>query len=36
MSYTILFFCIGFASSIVGFAAGFFAGDKTAKMDDVQ
>jgi hypothetical protein len=31
---TLLFFIIGFTSSLVGFAAGYFAGDKAAEINE--
>jgi hypothetical protein len=34
MNTTILFFLIGFASSLVGFVAGYLAGEKTADLLD--
>ena len=34
MNTTLLFFLIGFSAALVGFAAGYFAGDKTADLLD--
>jgi hypothetical protein len=34
MNATLLFFIIGFSAALVGFAAGYFAGDKTADLLD--
>jgi hypothetical protein len=34
MNPTILFFLIGFISSLVGFAVGYLSGDKTADLLD--
>lgn len=34
MNTTLLFFLIGFTSSLVGFAVGYFSGEKTADLLD--
>ena len=34
MNTTLLFFLIGFIAALVGFAVGYFAGDKTADLLD--
>ena len=34
MNATLLFFLIGFTAALVGFAAGFFAGDKAAEINE--
>lgn len=34
MNNVLLFFIIGFMAALVGFAAGYFAGDKAAEINE--
>ena len=34
MNATLLFFLIGFSAALIGFAAGYFAGDRAADLLD--